>query len=239
MAALAALSLASGCNQSPEAPAPVDRNAGASDTGTNATTTPKSSETPAERATLEPVAAAPGIAVPRVTGIAPEAARRINAVLDRERQEAVGGREACRRTADGRDIEYELTAKPTYNRGGLLSFRMTGYAFCGGANGDPLYAAHSFDLHTGEAIDFTRHARTLDRPARAYYPGPAECKAAFDQPVMGATFAAAFLAEDGLGVIHSFDIGAAQSCSNHDSIVPAAEARRLIAPGGALARAWP
>ena len=203
------------------------------------TPTPTPDPTQAERATLEPVAAAPGIALPRVTGIAPDAARRINAVLDREREEAVSGREACRRTADGREMEYELTAKPTYNRDALLSFRVTGYAFCGGANGDPLYAAHSFDLTTGEAIDFTRYARTLDSPSRAHYRGPADCKAAFGQPAMGATFAAAFLAEDGLGVIHSFDIGAAQSCSNYDSIVPVAEARRLVPPSGALARAWP
>lgn len=203
---------------------------------------PASEQPEVEAAVLTPVKMEGNISVPRVTGIGAEAASRINAVLDREREEAIQAREACLRTAEGRGSEYELKAEETYNADGLLSLRMTGYAFCGGANGTTLYGSHNFDLRTGETIDIAAATATepeiLVQMALPHYSGPEECKTAIEQGDALATLGAAYIDSEGLGVVYSLTPGAAESCGAYPAIIPAAEVRTKMQIEAPLKRAW-
>lgn len=172
----------------------------------------------------------PGIDVPRVIGLPEPVAARINAALDQERQEVVNGREACVRAAGAADkSHYALKAVPQRNGGGLLSFRMDGDAYCGGANGSTLTGAKSFDLTSGEEIDVIPlaglTAEQLGELARPYYRGSTDCAALFEQSNdmnQLVTVSAAYPAEDGLGVVYSFNAGAAEGCGSATAVIPRA-----------------
>lgn len=226
---LAAVLLLSACGDSttPEPAAP------------KAATTPSPAPAPSTAmptARLEPVDGLPeGISIPRVAGLDAAVLARINAVLDREREDAVHAREACRRTADGRPINYALDARETYNDNGLLSVRMVGEAFCGGANGTTLGSAHSFDLTSGAEIDVIA-ATGLDRAtlfelARGRYAGEAACADVLaDRSRPGnqepADVSAAYLDRAGIGTVLTFNSGASESCGAEPAVIPLVEIQR-------------
>lgn len=183
-----------------------------------------------------------GIAYPRVAGIAPAAAGRINAVLDRRRREAITGRDDCRRTADGREINYSSRAQERYDQDGLLSFLIVENAFCGGANGTTITGALSFDLATGGEIDVARSIgsdeKAITEVARRHYTGEAACAAFLrDQPTL-TRIDAMFVDRQGLGVVFAFNAGAAESCASFPAIIPAAVIQHSFRPTGPLRRAW-
>lgn len=198
---------------------------------------------PMQTATLVPVDVDDtGIAYPRVMGIAPAAAERINAVLDRRRSEAITGRDDCRRTSEGREINYASRAQERYNQDGLLSFHIVENAFCGGANGTTITGALTFDLATGGEIDVARSIgpdeKIIAQVARRHYAGEPACAAFLrDQPTL-TRIDAMFVDRQGLGVVFAFNAGAAESCASSPAIIPAAVIQRSFRPTGPLRRAW-
>lgn len=194
-------------------------------------------------ATLTPVDIGDrAISWPRVSGLSPAAVERINGVLDRRREAAVVGRNECREIAQGRETRYTSRAEARYNRSGLLSFRITGDAFCGGANGTTIAGALTFDLETGSEIQIARSIG-IGRPeiaeaGRSYYSGDADCARFLrDQPELTEP-EALFIDSYGLGVIYAFNAGAAESCAKRDSIIPIEVVRRTMRLVGPLSRAW-
>lgn len=98
-----------------------------------------------DSATLVPVDSGDrAMSFPRVTGVAPAAAERIKTVLDQRRRDAIAERNRCRSNAPGQQTSYTSRAQTRYNRDALLSFAMSGQAFCGGANGTTITDALSF-----------------------------------------------------------------------------------------------
>lgn len=91
-----------------------------------------------------------GIKIPTVSGIETAAADRINAALASIRESAVKSATECKATAGSTPFSYEFEAEPGYNADNVLSLRITGHAFCGGANGSTLVDARTFDLTTGD-----------------------------------------------------------------------------------------
>lgn len=232
---LAAIVLLSGCGESsaPEATVPEATPEQAANAMPSAGPAPASAMPTAR---LEPVTGLPpGISIPRVVGLDAAISARINAVLDREREDAVNAREACTRTAEGRPINYALEARETYNDDGLLSVRMVGEAFCGGASGTTLGSAHSFDLTSGAEIDVIA-ATGLNRAAlfelsRSRYTGEGACAELLtDRSRPGneepADVSAAFVDRAGIGTVLTFGSGASESCGAEPAIIPLAEIKR-------------
>ena len=237
--------LLTGCDR----PAGVEDRDAAARSGSSAATPPPASpdrrvQQPASTsATLTPVNIGDrAISWPRVSGPPPAAVERMNAVLDRRREAAVTGRNECREIAQGRETRYSSRAEARYNRAGLLSFRITGDAFCGGANGTTIADTLTFDLETGNEIEVARLVG-LGEPqiveaGRSYYSGNPDCAAFLrDQPELAAS-KALFLDSHGLGVIYAFNAGAADSCASRDAIIPIEVVRRTMRLGGPLSRAW-
>jgi hypothetical protein len=182
------------------------------------------------------------IRIPRVAGIPTDAARRINQVLDRERLSAVRARKECRSSANGRDIHYDLAAEVRYNKDGLLSLRLIGDSFCGGANGTPLYGLRTFDLRTGlevDVIDATGlAAEALGRMAQPYYSTGTECEAIIAEGSESARVMGAFLDAKGLAIVYRIMFGAGEGCSSVPAIIPTDVVRSRMRLSGPLARAW-
>lgn len=237
--------LLTGCDRSADV---EDRDAATRSGSPAATSAPASLDrTPQQAAstsaTLTPVDIGDrAISWPRVTGFSSAAVDRINAVLDRRREAAVAGRNECRQIAQGRETLYSSRAEARYNRDGLLSFRITGDAFCGGANGTTIADALTFDLETGSEIEVARliglGQPQIGEAGRSYYSGNADC-AAFLRDQRGLVEPKAlFIDSKGLGVIYAFNAGAAESCANRDAIIPIEVVRRTMRLGGPLSRAW-
>lgn len=244
--ALGSILLLEGCDRSADV---EDLNAapetGSSAAGSGPASLDRALRQPASTsATLAPVEIGDrAISWPRVTGLSPAAVERINAVLDRRREAAVAGRNACREIAQGRETRYSSRAEERYNRDGLLSFRITGEAFCGGANGTTIANALSFDLETGREIDIAGligpDLPQIAELGRSYYSGSEGCAALLrDQPKL-AEPEALVIDSQGLGVIYAFNAGAAESCANRDAIIPIEVIRRTVRLGRPLSRAWP
>ena len=237
--------LLTGCDRSADV---EDRSAAARTDAAAAPSAPasldRSLQQPASTsATLTPVDIGDrAISWPRVSSLLPAAVDRINAVLDRRREAAVNGRNECREIAQGRELRYSSRADVRYNRNGLLSFRITGEAFCGGANGTTIADALTFDLATGREIKIAELIG-LNRPqiaeaGRPYYSGSADCAAFLRDQRALAGLEALFIDSQGLGVIYAFNAGAAESCANRDAIIPIDVVGRTMRLGGPLSRAW-
>ena len=179
---------------------------------------------------------------PRATGLSTAAVKRINAVLDRRREAAVTERNECREIAQGRETRFSSRAEERYNRNSLLSFRITGEAFCGGANGTTIGDALSFDLAAGREIDIAGlmgpKLPQIAAVGRSYYSGSEGCAAFLRDQRKLAEPEALFIDRQGLGVIYAFNAGAAESCANRDAIIPIEVIRRTMRLSGPLRRAW-
>lgn len=168
----------------------------------------------------------PSISIPVVTGIASPVARRINLVLDRDRQAALAAAEQCRAGANGRPSSYMRKTNVTYNRNELLSLRFTGDAQCGGAHGSILTGARTFDLRNGVEIDIAKVTRTplpaLGRLAASGYRGNADCRTFLVNSARSndVTARAAYLVPGGIGVLYDFNVGASGSCGADPAVVP-------------------
>jgi hypothetical protein len=194
-----------------------------------------------DSATLVPFADG-DIAIPRVTGIDAGAARRIEAALERERARYRRWNGECRSLAAEADAEgaVEVEAIAAYNAHRLLSLRLEGLAFCGGANGSPIHDAMTFDLRTGERIDVAA-ATGLPRDelaalARPFYPA-GECA----EPLGlagGADFKTAYLDRGGLAVLYSFNSGATEACSLTPAVIPVETARARTRIDERVPGAW-
>ena len=165
------------------------------------------------------------VRVPRVRlAGSPWAEQRINRVLDEVRLTALRERAQCLGEAPKGRAEYNFKASPTYNRAGKLSFRMEGFAFCGGANGTFLQGARSFDTANGGEIDALAGSgmsrAALEALGRGYYRGEPACYDALQSEQENATLAHGFLAEEGLGLLYAFSSGAAESCGAEPAVIP-------------------
>lgn len=208
---------------------------------------PGSAETapePLDSVVLIPVALeSSGVAVPNVGGSGP-VVDRVNAVLERTRRIALADRRECASLATGNEneIDYEYVAEPRYNADGLLSFRVSGLASCGGANPTTLTGAITFDLATGERIDVAAlSGSTRDELAelgRSHYTGEAQCAAFLRDNPAKARLDHAFIDREGLGLVYAFDAGAAESCAAEPAVIPAALVQSRLQPANALRRAW-
>jgi hypothetical protein len=187
------------------------------------------------------VAASGDVSIPRVAGIAPNAARLINAALDKRRQAALAEAATCRDAAGASGSHYAITTAVTYNDAGLLSLRFEGDSFCGGANGTPLRGAATFDLRTGEPIDVAAHLK-LERESLAalalpFYSGGADCAVVLQDRNL-APLGDVFLTRDGLAVSYDVLVGAAEGCSLPPAVVPVNVAPQYIRSASPIARAW-
>jgi hypothetical protein len=183
-----------------------------------------------------------GVSIPRVSGIEAGAARRIEAAIEGERERYRRWNGECRRLAAEAEMEgaVEVEAIAAYNAHGLLSLRLEGLAYCGGANGTPIYDAMTFDLRSGERIDVAAltglSGEQLAALARPFYPA-GECS----EPLGlagGAEFKTAYLDRGGLAILYSFGGGASEGCSLTPAIVPVEQARARTRIDERLPRAW-
>lgn len=182
------------------------------------------------------------IRIPRVTGIAEDAMRRINKVLDQERAAAVRARNECLGDLSDGETYYDLAAEVRYNADGLLSFRFIGDSYCGGANGTPLYGMHTFDVLTGMEIDVIAatglETEALRKMAQPFYSTSPECEAIIAEGPESARVMGAFLYRKGLAVVYKIMFGAGERCSSVPAIIPKDVVRSRMRLSGALARAW-
>jgi len=115
---------------------------------------------------------------------------------------------------------------------------MSGFAFCGGANGTVLEDARTFYTATGSEIDpiaLSGIGRVdLAVVGRAYYSGEATCAELLRSDADAARLSHAFIAESGLGLVYEFSSGATESCGAQPAIVPWEEVARHGEPQGAL-----
>lgn len=180
------------------------------------------------RAVLKPrlIDGFPSISMPFATGIASPVARRINLVLDRDRQAAMDAAEQCRVVANRQPSSYTRKTNVTFNRNGLLSLHFTGDAQCGGAHGSILAGARTFDLSNGVEIDVAKVTGlalpALGRLAASGYRGNAGCRTFLVNRAgsKDVTARAAYLVPGGIGVLYDFNVGAAGSCGADPAIVP-------------------
>ena len=172
--------------------------------------------------TAKPVPGFADVMVPEVSGIADAAAQRINTSLTTLRDRAAQAAAVCRADAGSQPSAYRFAAQPTYNDRGILSLRITGEAACGGAHGNTIAEAQTFDVASGAEVDVV--AASGQSPARLAalavdgYTGEAACKTflAGDEATLGS----AFVAEQGVGVNYAVSVGAAQSCTAEPGLVP-------------------
>lgn len=242
--ALGSILLAAGCDRSTDVDKPiVSTEAGSSVRQSGPASLDRARQPGSSSASLAPVDIGDGaISWPRVTGLSPAAAERINAVLDRRHEAAVAARKECREIAQGRETRYSSRAEERYNRNGLLSFRITAEAFCGGASGTTIADAVSFDLKTGREIDIAglinpKLPQIAER-GHSYYSGSEGCALFLRDQREFAEPEALFIDSQGLGVIYAFNAGAAERCANRDAIIPIKVIRRTVRLGGPLSRAW-
>ncbi|WP_198045875.1 PdaC/SigV domain-containing protein [Novosphingobium aquimarinum] len=160
-----------------------------------------------------------GIKIPTVSGIETAAADRINTALTSIRQSAVKSATECKAAAGSNPFTYELSAEPGYNADNVLSLRMTGHSFCGGANGSTLVDARTFDLTTGEEIDVVKasgmSSSELLKASAKGYAGDGNCKDFVDSNIGTdqVEINSAFVTKDGIGVNYDINVGAAESCA--------------------------
>jgi hypothetical protein len=160
-----------------------------------------------------------GIKIPRVSGIDTAAADRINSALAEIRKSAVQSATECKDTAGSMPFTYKLEAEPTYNADNVLSLRMTGEVFCGGANGSTLVDARTFDLTTGDEIDVVKatglSVPDLVKASAKGYAGDGTCKDFVDDSIGTdqLAFNSAFVTQDAIGVNYNINVGAAESCA--------------------------
>jgi len=164
------------------------------------------------------------IAVPHVRVPSQSATRRMNLVLDRVRREAASQRQACLSGGSDQDRDFTLETRPEYNQDSILSLRFQGAAFCGGANGDFVQRAVTFDTMSGAQLDLVSltglSRAALGRLGRAHYRGEAACRDLLVGQEDAAALAGAYLSDAGLGLIYVFTVGAAESCGIEPAIVP-------------------